>query len=179
MSLVDTFFNSDLSPISAFPQLLRGLWTTIPLGVASILIGVLGRSHRQPYPPLRAQAAPAVDGRLYRHHARHADAGGVDPDLLRPAVILGISFSAWRSVIWASPLCSPPIRRKSSSRASRRAALASSRRLRDPRRSLRDNALQGGAAAGGSASSSRPPPATASRCSRIPRSPRPWHYRSF
>ncbi|MBB3451805.1 polar amino acid transport system permease protein [Rhizobium sp. BK313] len=41
MSLVDTFFNSDVM-ISAFPQLLRGLWMTIALGVVSILIGVSG-----------------------------------------------------------------------------------------------------------------------------------------
>ncbi len=39
MSFVDTFFNSDVM-ISAFPQLLRGLWMTIALGVVSILIGV-------------------------------------------------------------------------------------------------------------------------------------------
>ncbi|MCZ3377992.1 amino acid ABC transporter permease [Rhizobium sp. AG207R] len=41
MSFVDTFFNSDVM-ISAFPQLLRGLWMTIALGVVSILIGVSG-----------------------------------------------------------------------------------------------------------------------------------------
>ncbi|OEC99412.1 MULTISPECIES: amino acid ABC transporter permease [unclassified Rhizobium] len=41
MSFVDTFFNSDVM-ISAFPQLLRGLWMTIALGVVSILIGVTG-----------------------------------------------------------------------------------------------------------------------------------------
>ncbi|AVA22676.1 amino acid ABC transporter permease [Rhizobium sp. CB3171] len=41
MSLVDTFFNSDVM-ISAFPQLLRGLWMTLALGVVSILIGVSG-----------------------------------------------------------------------------------------------------------------------------------------
>jgi polar amino acid transport system permease protein len=41
MSLVDTFFNSDVM-ISAFPQLLRGLWMTIALGMVSILIGVSG-----------------------------------------------------------------------------------------------------------------------------------------
>ncbi|MBB5572777.1 MULTISPECIES: amino acid ABC transporter permease [Rhizobium] len=41
MSLVDTFFNSDVM-ISAFPQLLRGLWMTLALGVVSIVIGVLG-----------------------------------------------------------------------------------------------------------------------------------------
>ncbi|CAN7385085.1 amino acid ABC transporter permease [Rhizobium rhizogenes] len=39
MSFVDTFFNSDVM-ISAFPQLLRGLWMTIALGVVSIVIGV-------------------------------------------------------------------------------------------------------------------------------------------
>ncbi|SCB28080.1 amino acid ABC transporter permease [Rhizobium multihospitium] len=39
MSFVDTFLNSDVM-ISAFPQLLRGLWMTIALGVVSILIGV-------------------------------------------------------------------------------------------------------------------------------------------
>jgi polar amino acid transport system permease protein len=39
MSFVDTFFNSDVM-ISAFPQLLRGLWMTIALGVVSIIIGV-------------------------------------------------------------------------------------------------------------------------------------------
>ncbi|MBB3423931.1 polar amino acid transport system permease protein [Rhizobium sp. BK312] len=41
MSFVDTFLNSDVM-ISAFPQLLRGLWMTIALGVVSILIGVTG-----------------------------------------------------------------------------------------------------------------------------------------
>ncbi|WFU08042.1 amino acid ABC transporter permease [Rhizobium sp. CB3090] len=41
MSLVDTFFNSDVM-ISAFPQLLRGLWMTLALGIVSILIGVSG-----------------------------------------------------------------------------------------------------------------------------------------
>ncbi|RAX42935.1 amino acid ABC transporter permease [Rhizobium tropici] len=41
MSFVDTFFNSDVM-ISAFPQLVRGLWMTIALGVVSILIGVTG-----------------------------------------------------------------------------------------------------------------------------------------
>jgi polar amino acid transport system permease protein len=41
MSLVDTFFNSDVM-ISAFPQLLHGLWMTLALGVVSIAIGVLG-----------------------------------------------------------------------------------------------------------------------------------------
>jgi polar amino acid transport system permease protein len=41
MSFVDTFFKSDVM-ISAFPQLLRGLWMTIALGVVSILIGVTG-----------------------------------------------------------------------------------------------------------------------------------------
>ncbi|MFJ6323892.1 MULTISPECIES: amino acid ABC transporter permease [unclassified Rhizobium] len=41
MSFVDTFFNSDVM-ISAFPQLLRGLWMTIALGVVSIVIGVTG-----------------------------------------------------------------------------------------------------------------------------------------
>ncbi|GAC1040118.1 amino acid ABC transporter permease [Rhizobium sp. No.120] len=41
MSFVDTFFNSDVM-ISAFPQLLRGLWMTVALGVVSILIGVTG-----------------------------------------------------------------------------------------------------------------------------------------
>ncbi|MBB3287978.1 MULTISPECIES: amino acid ABC transporter permease [unclassified Rhizobium] len=41
MSFVDTFFNSDVM-ISAFPQLVRGLWMTIALGVVSILIGVAG-----------------------------------------------------------------------------------------------------------------------------------------
>ncbi len=39
MSFVDTFFNTDVM-ISAFPQLVRGLWMTIALGVVSILIGV-------------------------------------------------------------------------------------------------------------------------------------------
>jgi polar amino acid transport system permease protein len=39
MSFLDTFFNSDVM-ISAFPQLLRGLWMTIALGVVSIVIGV-------------------------------------------------------------------------------------------------------------------------------------------
>ncbi len=39
MSFVDTFLNSDVM-ISAFPQLLRGLWMTIALGVVSILIGI-------------------------------------------------------------------------------------------------------------------------------------------
>jgi len=39
MSFVDTFLNSDVM-ISAFPQLLRGLWMTIALGVVSIVIGV-------------------------------------------------------------------------------------------------------------------------------------------
>ncbi|NTF42993.1 ABC transporter permease [Rhizobium sp. AC27/96] len=39
MSFVDTFLNSDVM-ISAFPQLLRGLWMTIALGLVSILIGV-------------------------------------------------------------------------------------------------------------------------------------------
>ena len=39
MSFFDTFFNSDVM-ISAFPQLLRGLWMTIALGVVSIVIGV-------------------------------------------------------------------------------------------------------------------------------------------
>jgi polar amino acid transport system permease protein len=41
MSLVDTFFKSDVM-ISAFPQLLRGLWMTLALGVVSIVIGVSG-----------------------------------------------------------------------------------------------------------------------------------------
>ncbi len=41
MSFVDTFFNTDVM-ISAFPQLVRGLWMTIALGVVSILIGVTG-----------------------------------------------------------------------------------------------------------------------------------------
>ncbi|MBB3611293.1 amino acid ABC transporter permease [Rhizobium sp. BK602] len=41
MSFVDTFFNSDVM-VSAFPQLLRGLWMTIALGVVSILFGVSG-----------------------------------------------------------------------------------------------------------------------------------------
>lgn len=39
MSFVDTFLNSDVM-ISAFPQLLRGLWMTIALGLVSIVIGV-------------------------------------------------------------------------------------------------------------------------------------------
>lgn len=39
MSFVDTFLNSDVM-ISAFPQLLRGLWMTIALGVVSIAIGI-------------------------------------------------------------------------------------------------------------------------------------------
>ncbi|MBM7050112.1 MULTISPECIES: amino acid ABC transporter permease [Rhizobium] len=39
MSFVDTFLNSDVM-ISAFPQLMRGLWMTIALGVVSIAIGV-------------------------------------------------------------------------------------------------------------------------------------------
>ena len=41
MSLVDTFFNTDVM-ISAFPALLRGLWMTILLGVVSIFFGVIG-----------------------------------------------------------------------------------------------------------------------------------------
>jgi len=39
MSLVETFFNSDVL-MSAIPALLRGLWNTILLGMMSILIGV-------------------------------------------------------------------------------------------------------------------------------------------
>ncbi|MGV1755691.1 amino acid ABC transporter permease [Rhizobium sp. P44RR-XXIV] len=39
MSFVDTFLNSDVM-ISAFPQLLRGLWMTIALGLVSIVIGI-------------------------------------------------------------------------------------------------------------------------------------------
>jgi polar amino acid transport system permease protein len=41
MSLVDTFFNSDVM-ISALPQLLRGLLMTIELGIVSIFFGVVG-----------------------------------------------------------------------------------------------------------------------------------------
>ncbi|MDE1994815.1 MAG: amino acid ABC transporter permease [Rhizobiaceae bacterium] len=41
MSLVDTFFNTDVM-IAAFPALLRGLWMTILLGVVSIFFGVIG-----------------------------------------------------------------------------------------------------------------------------------------
>jgi polar amino acid transport system permease protein len=41
MSLVDTFFNSDVL-MSAIPALLRGLWNTLLLGIMSILIGVPG-----------------------------------------------------------------------------------------------------------------------------------------
>jgi len=39
MSLVETFFNSDVL-MSAIPALLRGLWNTILLGMMSIVIGV-------------------------------------------------------------------------------------------------------------------------------------------
>jgi polar amino acid transport system permease protein len=41
MSLVDTFFNSDVL-MSAIPALLRGLWNTLLLGLMSIAIGVPG-----------------------------------------------------------------------------------------------------------------------------------------
>jgi polar amino acid transport system permease protein len=41
MSLVDTFFNSDVL-MSAIPALLRGLWNTLLLGIMSIVIGVPG-----------------------------------------------------------------------------------------------------------------------------------------
>jgi polar amino acid transport system permease protein len=41
MSLVDTFFNTDVL-MSAFPALMRGLWNTLLLGIMSIIIGVPG-----------------------------------------------------------------------------------------------------------------------------------------
>ncbi len=39
MSLIDTFFNGEVL-LSAFPALLRGLWTTILLGIMAIVIGI-------------------------------------------------------------------------------------------------------------------------------------------
>lgn len=39
MNIVDTFFNYDVL-VRAFPMLLKGLWITIQLGVASILAGL-------------------------------------------------------------------------------------------------------------------------------------------
>jgi polar amino acid transport system permease protein len=41
MSLVETFFNSDVL-VSAIPALLRGLWNTLLLGLMSIVIGIAG-----------------------------------------------------------------------------------------------------------------------------------------
>ncbi|AYG67124.1 MULTISPECIES: amino acid ABC transporter permease [unclassified Rhizobium] len=97
MSFVDTFFNSDVM-ISAFPQLLRGLWMTIALGVVSILIGVTGGlvvSLIRLYAPKPLQLLMVA----------YIDIMRAMPMLVVLILIyyalpfIGISFSAWWSAI--------------------------------------------------------------------------------
>lgn len=98
MSFVDTFFNSDVM-ISAFPQLVRGLWMTIALGVVSILIGVTGGlviSLIRLYAPKPLQLLMIA----------YIDIMRAMPMLVVLILIyyalpfIGISFSAWWSAIF-------------------------------------------------------------------------------
>jgi len=97
MSFVDTFLNSDVM-ISAFPQLMRGLWMTIALGVVSILIGVTGGlviSLIRLYAPKPLQLLTVA----------YIDIMRAMPMLVVLILIyyalpfVGISFSAWWSAI--------------------------------------------------------------------------------